>query len=151
MRKRSASRIYDRELAGAFARCFLPMPDSQNILLKLTVGTVQMSTSVETDKSGTITVEIPEVILTAMNAWTSGEAMTVISRSFDLGTIARHSGNGYPIPYKTVRAWHFNADGVIYPLTAEEILNAYSYDAVTGAPIEADPSEVFADAWPLDG
>jgi hypothetical protein len=140
----------ERQLADAFALHFLPMPDNQHTLLKLTVGTVHMSTSIETDAAGTVAVEIPQAILAAMGAWFAGEAMIAISRSFDLGTIARHADNGCPIPYKTVRAWHFTADGEILPLTAAEIQHAYSYDAVTGEPLEADSSEVFADAWPLD-
>lgn len=139
----------DRRLAASWARYFLPMPDDQHVMLKLTVGSVEMSTAIDTDAYGNVTVEIPEAILSAMGAWLSGERVVVISRSFDLGTVARHSSNGYPIPYKTIRAWLFNEDETVKAIAADEIRRAYSFDAETGEPLDLDPSEIFADAWEL--
>jgi hypothetical protein len=140
----------DRENAAAFAQLFLPMPDSQNMLLTISFGTEQIATGVETNSAGGVAVEVPEAIFIGIGAWLSGLDMVIISRSFDLGTVARHAENGYPIPYKTVRAWKFNADGTIHPLTTAEIRDAYSYDSVTGEPLVLDSSEIFADAWTLD-
>lgn len=141
----------DRRLAAEFALDFLPMPNSQSVLLKFTVGSIEMSTGVETDSNGNIAVEVPGAILSVMVAWRSGAMVTVISRSFDLGTVAYHAPNGYPIPYKTLRAWLLVADESVKPLSVDEIRRAYSFDAVTGEPLELDPSEIFADAWELTG
>jgi hypothetical protein len=139
----------DRLLAAEIALFFLPMADNQSTLLQFTVGTIVMSTGVNTDATGKVTVEVPEAMLSVMVAWSSGETVTVIARSFDLGTVACHAPNGHPIPYKTLRAWIFVGDGSVRPFSADEVRLAYSFDAVTGKPVELDPSEIFADAWEL--
>jgi hypothetical protein len=139
----------DRERVNAFARQFLRMPDHQSMLLLITVGGAQTSTSVETDEAGTITVEIPEVILAAIEAWTSGLNVVIVSRSFDLGTVARHTKSGYPIPYKTVRSWVLRDYTELNPMTALQVRAAYAYDSVTGTLWAVDTSEIFADAWEL--
>ena len=130
---------------------FLPMPDSQEAILTFSVGQVNLSTSVRTDAIGTVFVELPHVMLAAAAAWKRGNAVFVSSRSFDVGTVARLSPNGHPIPYKTIRTWILTAGQRVTPLTSVQTRDGYVLDAETGARLEPDTSEVYADAWPLTG
>jgi hypothetical protein len=145
----SASARSRQQIAGEIAKKFLPMIDNQSMLMTLNVGELELSTAVDTDADGNITVEIPDVIVSAFQAWIFGHNLAVITRSFDIGTIARHAPNGYPIPYKTVRGWILLSGAEPEPLSASKIREAYSIHAVTGEPIEPDSSEIFADAWEL--
>jgi hypothetical protein len=144
----------DRANVNSMALGFLPMFDNQDAILTFsTFGRDQVSTStgVQTDAIGTVSIDRPHVILEAAAEWKRGNAVFVLSRSFDLGTVARLSTNGYPIPYKTIRTWLLTAGQKATPLTSAETRSGYLIDPETSMRIEPDISELYADAWPLTG
>ncbi|MEV6768781.1 hypothetical protein AB0N05_09170 [Nocardia sp. NPDC051030] len=120
-----------------------PAGNSQHIL---TLGN-GWSTAIEQLHDGTYSVEHPAAIDEILRILERGEEASLILRTFT-PEIGHTLPNGTSIPIKEVRGWYIN-EGVVHPLSEQQMFNASCIDADTGEPIPPERAVRYVDAYTL--
>ncbi|MCU1647715.1 MAG: hypothetical protein JWN03_7990 [Nocardia sp.] len=106
------------------------------------------STAIERLDDDSYSIEYPAALAELRRILDHGEETSLILRTFTQ-EISHTLPNGTSIPIKEVRGWCIN-EGVLHPLSGQQMFDASCTDADTGEPIAPERAVRYIDAYAVE-